>query len=85
MIVDALDLFNKHIVGEYTLDDSEDKIDDNYSLYIAKKKGGPKDDFPGLSLGSNVKKTNYDRFSLCCFSTCFIKVKGVAAVVDVQP
>ena len=83
MIIDALDLFNKHIFGDYTLDDSEDKIDDNYSLYIAKKKGGPKDDFPGLSLGSNVKKTNYDRFSLCCFSSCFVKEKTVAAAADV--
>jgi hypothetical protein len=83
LIVDALDQFNKQIFGEYTLDDSEDNIDENYSLYIAKKKGGPKDDFPGLSLGSNVKKTNYDRFCLCCFSPCFVKEKGVVASVDV--
>ena len=85
MILDALDKFNKQIFGEYTLDDSDDKIDENYSLYIAKKKGGPKDDFPGLSLGSNVKKTNYDRFSLCCFSTCFVKEKGEPAAEIVPP
>jgi hypothetical protein len=83
LIVDALDLFNQHIFGDYTLDDSEDKIDENYSLYFAKKKGGPKDDFPGLSLGSNVKKTNVDRFSLCCYSSCFVKEKGDIAPVDV--
>jgi hypothetical protein len=83
LIVDALDLFNQQVIGDYTLDDSEDKIDENYSLYFAKKKGGPKDDFPGLSLGSNVKKTNMDRFSLCCYSSCFIKVKELPAAVDV--
>ena len=29
------------------LNDEVDKIEDNYCLYIAKKKGTPKDDFPG--------------------------------------
>jgi hypothetical protein len=60
------------------------KFDENYSLYIAKKKGAPKDDFPGLSLASNVKKTNYDRFSLCCFSSCFIS-KHAAKVATPDP
>lgn len=77
--MESLDQFNKNIEGKYTLDDDQTKIDENYSLYIAKKKGNPKDDFPGLSLTSNVKKTNYDRFSLCCFSSCFL-VKGAAKV-----
>lgn len=50
--MDTLDLFNKRLtdpaVGAiYTLDDDVEKLDQNYSLYIAKKKGGPKDDFPG--------------------------------------
>jgi hypothetical protein len=71
-MIEAIDLFNKNIGGVYILDDSEEKLGDNYALYIAKKKGAPKDDFPGCSLSSNVKKTNYDRFSLCCFSSCFI-------------
>lgn len=77
--MESLDQFNKNIEGKYTLDDDQTKIDENYSLYIAKKKGNPKDDFPGLSLTSNVKKTNYDRFSLCCFSSCFL-VKGAVKV-----
>tara|TARA_B110000503_G_scaffold13383_1_gene18131 strand:- start:11 stop:289 length:279 start_codon:yes stop_codon:yes gene_type:complete len=73
LIIETLELFKNNMKGKYTLDDDQEKIDDNYSLYIAKKKGGPKDDFPGLSMTSNVKKTNYDRFSLCCFSSCFLE------------
>ena len=52
MVVEALDLFNKklckpEIASKYMLNDEVDKIEDNYCLYIAKKKGTPKDDFPG--------------------------------------
>ena len=43
--MESLDQFNKNIEGKYTLDDDQTKIDENYSLYIAKKKGNPKDDF----------------------------------------
>lgn len=78
LIVDTLDLFNRRLTdpsvgAQYTLDDDVDKLDDNYSLYIAKKKGGPKDDFPGFSLLSVVKGTGYERFALCCFSSAFLK------------
>lgn len=52
MVVEAIDLFNKRLLSadvgsQLLLDDEVDKIDTNYSLYIAKKKGTPKDDFPG--------------------------------------
>jgi len=77
LIVDTLDLFNKRLTdpavgAQYSLDDDIDKLDDNFSLYIAKKKGGPKDDFPGFSLLSVVKGTGYERFALCCFSSAFV-------------
>ena len=62
----------------YKLSDDLDKVDKNYNLYIAKKKGQPKDDFPALSLTSNVRGVGYERFSLCCFSVAFIK-SGAAA------
>ena len=71
----AIDRINQRLgelVAAYRLDDNADKLDANYSLYIAKKKGIPKDDFPGLALMSNVKKINYQRFSLGCFSTAFV-------------
>jgi hypothetical protein len=83
-MVEAIDLFNKNIIGVYTLDDDEEKLESNYALYIAKKKGSPKDDFPGCSLSSNVKKTNYDRFSLCCFSSCFIIPRQEVAAPALQ-
>lgn len=79
LIVDALDLFNKRLVqigAPYTLNDDSDKIEDNYSMYIAKKKGLTKDDLPPLSFTTNVQKTNYDRFSLCVFSHVFQKQFG---------
>jgi hypothetical protein len=38
------------MIGDWTLDDNQEQIEKNYTLYIAKKNGGPKDDFPGLSL-----------------------------------
>lgn len=37
-MIEAIDLFNKNIGGVYILDDSEEKLGDNYALYIAKKK-----------------------------------------------
>jgi len=39
--------------------------------------------FLGLSLLSNVKGVGYERFSLCCFSSAFIK--GQASNVNTQP
>ena len=44
--------------AQYTLDDDVEKLDDNYSLYIAKKKGGPKDDFPGKCLFNDCPNMN---------------------------
>ena len=51
-MVESLDLFNKRlgdpaVKGEYSLNDNQQQLEKNYSLYIAKKKGIPKDDFPG--------------------------------------
>ena len=49
LIADAIDAFNKRLQelrAEYRLDDSLDKLEDNYRIYIAKKKGIPNDDYP---------------------------------------
>ena len=55
MTVEAIDLFNERlnrddINGAYTLDDGIDNIETNYVIYIAKKKGQIKDDYPGKKL-----------------------------------
>ncbi len=53
--MDAIDKFNQALkasTSPYFLDDTKAKIDDNYSVYLAKKKGIPKDDFPGKSSSS---------------------------------
>ena len=50
MVVDALDLFNDRLnklKTQYVLVDKLEKIETNYKVYIAKKKGQIKDDFPG--------------------------------------
>lgn len=46
-------------------------LDTNYNVYIAKKKGQVKDDYPALSWDSNVKKLTYERFCLCCNTSAF--------------
>lgn len=83
MILDAIDKFNQRLKEQgnqspYTLDDNQDKIGDNYALYIARKNGTPKDDFPGLNLNTNVKKVNYERFSLALYSSAFVKKEGAS-------
>ena len=65
MVVEAIDLFNKRLVSidvgsQLILDDEVEKIETNYSLYIAKKKGTPKDDFPGKFKIFNVFNQFYD-------------------------
>ena len=52
MIVEAIDLFNQRlssseVEAQYRLKDDVGAIEENYVLYIAKKKGTPKEDFPG--------------------------------------
>jgi hypothetical protein len=50
MILDALDKFNLKLKSNnngYQLVDDKEAIEMNYKLYIAKKTGKPKDDFPG--------------------------------------
>jgi hypothetical protein len=50
MILDALDKFNLKLKSNnngYQLVDDKEAIERNYKLYIAKKTGKPKDDFPG--------------------------------------
>jgi hypothetical protein len=51
MMLNAIDLFNQRLQGEaFSLSDEHGSIDRNYSLYIARKNGQPKDDFPGKFL-----------------------------------
>jgi hypothetical protein len=55
MAVDAIDLFNERLSrndvnGAYLLDDELNRLEQNYNIYIAKKKGRIKDDFPGKKL-----------------------------------
>ena len=74
--MDTLDLFNRRLTdpsvgAQYTLDDDVDKLDDNYSLYIAKKKGGPKDDFPGKSILSIIFIKNKFLLNDLIISLCF--------------
>ena len=50
LIVESLDALNKRlskISAPYRLIEDSNKVDDNYCLYIAKKKGLTKDDLPG--------------------------------------
>mmetsp|Transcript_32451 Transcript_32451/g.49650 ORF Transcript_32451/g.49650 Transcript_32451/m.49650 type:complete len:116 (-) Transcript_32451:56-403(-) len=47
---------------------------------MAKKKGIPKSDYSSLSTTTNVKKTNYERFALCCYTSAFILKDGAAPV-----
>lgn len=86
LVVDAVQAFNQHLTelslreperAKYLLDDDPARFPDNYNLYTAsKKKGTAKDDFPSLSLISNVKRTNAEHFSLSCFSSAFIERKS---------
>ena len=49
MVVDGIDILNERLNklnGQYILVDKLDKIETNYKVYIAKKKGQIKDDFP---------------------------------------
>lgn len=63
---------------KYLLDDVPERFSDNYNLYTAsKKKGTAKDDFPSLSLITNVKRTNAKHFSLSCFSSAFVDIDSV--------
>jgi hypothetical protein len=53
--VDAIDLFNERlnrddVNGSHMLDDEVGRIEVNYNLYIAKKNGQIKDDYPGKIL-----------------------------------
>ncbi len=41
-------------------------------IQLQKKTGFAKDDYPSQALLSNVKKINYEKFSLSCFSSAFI-------------
>ena len=74
----SIDLFNNQLAlptinAQYRLSDNGDNISDNYALYTASKKTGlAKDDYPSQALLSNVKKINYEKFSLSCFSSAFI-------------
>lgn len=82
MIVEAIDLFNQRlssseVEAQYRLKDDVGAIEENYVLYIAKKKGTPKEDFPGLSLSSSVKKLTYERFCLCCNTSAFERMAGL--------
>ena len=59
MAVDALDLFNERlnrddVNGAYILDDEVSRLQQNYNIYIAKKKGQIKDDFPGKKFLFNI-------------------------------
>ena len=58
----------------YRLDDVLENIDDNFNLYMAKKKGLAKDDYPPQILMANVKKINYERFSLSIFTRAFVDI-----------
>lgn len=47
-MMEAIDKFNKELIrigAEYTLSEDQAQLDDNYLLYIAKKKGIPKSDY----------------------------------------
>mmetsp|Transcript_2067 Transcript_2067/g.3652 ORF Transcript_2067/g.3652 Transcript_2067/m.3652 type:complete len:170 (-) Transcript_2067:512-1021(-) len=86
MVFFAIEKFNKRLTerestAPFTLDEDQNAIDSNYTLYIAKKKGNPKDDFPGLSMTSNAMKANYERFCLACFSSAFVPREGFEAPV----
>ena len=59
----------------YKLDEHTENIEEKYRVYIAKKKGLPKSDYPNLGLKSNVKATSYDRFVLCIFTKSLINLK----------
>jgi hypothetical protein len=55
LAVDAVDLFNERlnrddVNGAYVLDDEVSRLEYNYNIYIAKKKGLIKDSFPGKKL-----------------------------------
>jgi hypothetical protein len=41
----------------------------------------PKSDFPSLSLQSNVKRINYERFSLGCFTKAFLGPQAASVVL----
>ena len=77
--MESIDSFNNHLASlninaKYRLSDNPDQIEDNYALYTASKKTGlAKDDYPSQALLSNVKKINYEKFSLSCFSSAFIE------------
>lgn len=81
LITEAVEKFNAALDAQrahntacpmfYTLDPSADKLEHNYFLYRAKKKGTAKDD-PSMSLNANVSASNCDRFSLSVNSTCFL-------------
>jgi len=79
LIAYSTDLFNERlsdpaINSEWRLDNDSNKFSDNYALYVAKKKGNAKDDYPSFSMMTNVKKANHERYSLSCFSSAFISV-----------
>lgn len=60
------------INAPWRLDATTAKFSDNYCVYIAKKKGLAKDDYPSFSMMTNVRKADAERFSLSCFSSAFI-------------
>jgi hypothetical protein len=84
LMAEAVKNFNKKLMemGSQTLlsEDSE-QLGQNYQCYIAKKKGVPKSDFPSLSLQSNVKRINYERFSLGCFTKAFVGPQAASVVL----
>lgn len=84
-MTEAIKNFNKKLVemGSQTLlSEDAEQIGQNYQCYIAKKKGVPKSDFPSLSLQSNVKRINYERFSLGCFTNAFVGPQAASAILS---
>lgn len=72
----VIDSFNNRLVevnAPYRLDDVLENIENNFLVYTAKKKGLAKDEYPPQALMGNVKKINYERFSLSCFTKAFIE------------
>jgi hypothetical protein len=56
-VADAIDAFNKRLANlnaQYRLEDNLDNIEENYRIYIAKKKGNPNDDYPGKSISLHI-------------------------------
>jgi hypothetical protein len=79
-LTESIELFNKHLAENTASYSLNETLEENYNLYIAKKNGNPKDDYPELGMNTLIANTGKERFIVCCFSSAFIAKKESAVV-----